>query len=85
MGVSRSIPVEILTESPTQGCRRGRARSVAMTNTFTPNTLAWFEVATDDPDTATSFYADLFGWVFGPVRRPRGHRHGLSSRHAARQ
>jgi len=28
-----------------------------MTTTFTPNTLAWFEVATDDPDTATSFYA----------------------------
>jgi predicted enzyme related to lactoylglutathione lyase len=37
-----------------------------MTNAFTPNTLAWFEVATDDPDTATSFYTDLFGWVFRP-------------------
>ena len=41
-----------------------------MTNAFIPNTLAWFEVATDDPDTATSFYADLFGWVFGPFADP---------------
>jgi predicted enzyme related to lactoylglutathione lyase len=38
----------------------------AMTDTFIPNTLAWFEVATDDPDTATSFYSDLFGWTFSP-------------------
>lgn len=37
-----------------------------MTNTFVPNSLAWFEVATDDPDTAASFYADLFGWTFSP-------------------
>ena len=58
------------TETPTQGCRRTRARWVAMTNAFTPNTLAWFEVATDDPDTATSFYADLFGWVFSPFADP---------------
>jgi predicted enzyme related to lactoylglutathione lyase len=41
-----------------------------VTNTFTPNTLAWFEVATDDPDTATSFYADLFGWAFSPFADP---------------
>ena len=41
-----------------------------MTNTFTPNTLAWFEVATDDPDTATSFYGDLFGWTFSPFADP---------------
>ena len=41
-----------------------------MTNTFTPNTLAWFEVATDDPDTATSFYTDLFDWVFSPFADP---------------
>ena len=41
-----------------------------MTNAFTPNTLAWFEVATDDPDTATSFYADLFGWDFAPFADP---------------
>lgn len=41
-----------------------------MTTSFTPNTLAWFEVATDDPDTAASFYADLFGWVFSPFGDP---------------
>jgi predicted enzyme related to lactoylglutathione lyase len=41
-----------------------------MTNAFTPNTLAWFEVATDDPDTATSFYSDLFGWAFSPFADP---------------
>ena len=41
-----------------------------MTNSFTPNTLAWFEVATDDPDTAASFYAELFGWTFTPFADP---------------
>jgi uncharacterized protein len=41
-----------------------------MTDAFTPNTLAWFEVATDDPDTATSFYSDLFGWTFSPFGDP---------------
>ena len=41
-----------------------------MTTAFTPNTLAWFEVATDDPDTATSFYSDLFGWTFSPFADP---------------
>ena len=41
-----------------------------MSNAFTPNTLAWFEVATDDPDTAASFYADLFGWTFSPFADP---------------
>lgn len=41
-----------------------------MTDTFTPNTLAWFEVATDDPDTAASFYTDLFGWTFSPFGDP---------------
>jgi uncharacterized protein len=41
-----------------------------MTNAFTPNSLAWFEVATDDPDTATSFYSDLFGWTFKPFADP---------------
>jgi uncharacterized protein len=46
-------------------------RSVSrMTDTFTPNTLAWFEVATDDPDTAASFYAGLFGWTFSPFGDP---------------
>jgi predicted enzyme related to lactoylglutathione lyase len=41
-----------------------------MTNAFIPNTLAWFEVATDDPDTAASFYSDLFGWTFSPFGDP---------------
>jgi predicted enzyme related to lactoylglutathione lyase len=41
-----------------------------MTDAFTPNSLAWFEVATDDPDTATSFYTDLFGWTFSPFADP---------------
>ena len=39
-----------------------------MTNTT--NTLAWFEVATDDPDTAVAFYTDLFGWTFTPFADP---------------
>jgi Predicted enzyme related to lactoylglutathione lyase len=30
------------------------------------NTVAWFEVATDDPDGAQRFYGDLFGWRFAP-------------------
>ena len=29
-----------------------------------PGTLAWFEVATDDPDTAEKFYGSLFDWGF---------------------
>ena len=71
MGVIRIDPrSKLLTESPTQGCRRRCGSSVSMTNTFTPNMLAWFEVATDDPDTATSFYADLFGWDFAPFADP---------------
>jgi predicted enzyme related to lactoylglutathione lyase len=41
-----------------------------MTDPITPNTLAWFEVATDDPDTATSFYSELFGWTFRPFADP---------------
>jgi predicted enzyme related to lactoylglutathione lyase len=41
-----------------------------MTNAFIPNSLAWFEVATDDPDTASSFYSDLFGWTFSPFADP---------------
>ena len=38
--------------------------------TPTTNTLAWFEVATDDPDTAVAFYGDLFGWTFTPFADP---------------
>lgn len=29
-----------------------------------PGTLAWFEVATDDPDGAQKFYGNLFDWTF---------------------
>jgi predicted enzyme related to lactoylglutathione lyase len=29
-----------------------------------PGTLAWFEVATDDPDAAEKFYGSLFDWSF---------------------
>src|SRR3990170_8608824 len=29
-----------------------------------PGTLAWFEVATTDPDTAEKFYGSLFDWSF---------------------
>ena len=31
-----------------------------------PGTLAWFEVATADPDTAEKFYGSLFDWTFAP-------------------
>ncbi|HEU0287458.1 MAG TPA: VOC family protein [Nocardioidaceae bacterium] len=29
-----------------------------------PGTLAWFEVATSDPDGAQKFYGNLFDWTF---------------------
>jgi len=29
-----------------------------------PGALAWFEVATDDPDAAEKFYGSLFDWSF---------------------
>jgi predicted enzyme related to lactoylglutathione lyase len=29
-----------------------------------PGTLAWFEVATSDPDGAQKFYGSLFDWTF---------------------
>lgn len=29
-----------------------------------PGTLAWFEVATSDPDSAQKFYGSLFDWSF---------------------
>lgn len=29
-----------------------------------PGTLAWFEVATAEPDQAEAFYGGLFGWTF---------------------
>jgi predicted enzyme related to lactoylglutathione lyase len=48
----------------------GTRKLTGMTDTFTPNMLAWFEVATDDPDTATAFYSDLFDWTFSPFGDP---------------
>jgi len=48
-----------------ESCTVGRMSTTFVPST-TPNTLAWFEVATDDPDTATSCYGDLFGWSFQP-------------------
>jgi predicted enzyme related to lactoylglutathione lyase len=38
-------------------------KETPMTNP-TPGTLAWFEVATSDPDTAEKFYGSLFDWSF---------------------
>lgn len=35
-----------------------------MTTSPAPGTLAWFEVATSDPDGATKFYGSLFDWTF---------------------
>jgi hypothetical protein len=29
-----------------------------------PGTLAWFEVASDDPETTQKFYGNLFDWTF---------------------
>lgn len=29
------------------------------------NTVAWFQIGSDDPDTAKKFYGELFGWSFG--------------------
>ena len=34
--------------------------------TTTHNPVTWFEVGSADPDTARSFYGDLFGWTFTP-------------------
>jgi predicted enzyme related to lactoylglutathione lyase len=28
------------------------------------NSVAWFQVGTDDPETARRFYGELFGWTF---------------------
>jgi hypothetical protein len=29
------------------------------------NSVDWFEIATDKPEEARSFYGELFGWTFG--------------------
>lgn len=33
-------------------------------NAPAPGTLAWFEIATDNPDAAEKFYGSLFDWSF---------------------
>jgi predicted enzyme related to lactoylglutathione lyase len=38
-------------------------KETTMTNPA-PGTLAWFEVATSDPDAAEKFYGSLFDWSF---------------------
>jgi predicted enzyme related to lactoylglutathione lyase len=51
------------------------------TNDVAP--VAWFEIGTEDPEAARSFYGELFGWTFnvngpyseigyGPGRPPQG-------------
>ena len=34
------------------------------------NVMNWFEVATDDPDAATAFYREVFGWTLQPFELP---------------
>jgi uncharacterized protein len=31
-----------------------------------PNTVAWFQIGTEDPAAAHEFYGGLFGWSFAP-------------------
>jgi predicted enzyme related to lactoylglutathione lyase len=33
-------------------------------STPTPDTVTWFEIATDEPAAAERFYGGLFGWTF---------------------
>ncbi|NUS44384.1 MAG: VOC family protein [Mycobacteriaceae bacterium] len=30
------------------------------------NTVAWFQIGSDEPDRVKTFYRDLFGWTFTP-------------------
>ena len=46
------------------------SRSIDTMSTPITNTLAWFEVATDDPDAAVAFYSELFSWTFAPFADP---------------
>ena len=43
-----------------------------------PGTLAWFEVATSDPDGAQKFYGNLFDWTF--VADPASEASGMDYR-----
>ncbi|MEU6709888.1 VOC family protein [Nonomuraea sp. NPDC046802] len=38
------------------------------------NTVTWFEVATDDPEGAQTFYGGLFGWTFARDDAPIDYR-----------
>ena len=33
-----------------------------------PNTVAWFQIGTEDAAAAKEFYGGLFGWSFAPTR-----------------
>ncbi|MGH3465116.1 MAG: VOC family protein [Kribbellaceae bacterium] len=46
--------------------------------TPTSGTLAWFEVATSDPDSAQKFYGNLFDWTF--VADPAAEASGMDYR-----
>ena len=35
-----------------------------MAENSAPNTVAWFQIGTDDPAAAREFYGGLFGWSF---------------------
>jgi uncharacterized protein len=34
------------------------------------NSVGWFEVGTDDPETTKRFYGEMFGWTFGQTNVP---------------
>jgi len=56
---------------PDRGLSPGGSTLADMTNTTpTPSPagapVTWFEIGTDDPATARSFYGALFGWQFAP-------------------
>ncbi|WP_283138139.1 VOC family protein [Rhizohabitans arisaemae] len=36
-----------------------------------PNTVSWFEIATDEPEAVQEFYGELFGWEFTPDENAR--------------
>lgn len=38
--------------------------STDTSDTSAVSRVTWFEVGTDDPDAARSFYGELFGWTF---------------------
>jgi predicted enzyme related to lactoylglutathione lyase len=38
-----------------------------------PNTVAWFQIGTDEPEAAKEFYGGLFGWTFAPEPTAEGY------------